>query len=194
MVLLVVGLVAFVGLAAVVLRLADRVEASSTPLLVVVWLTYVLHADTVILAAFSDVGRLDVPAGPTLLIAGLLGAVGLVVFVLAALALAREAQLVRGEASALVRSGPYGWSRHPQDLGWGLLLLAVAVAGANVVGLGLVVVFFVFVRRLWRIEEGRLAERFGAAYAGYRAAVPVLPLGRRRAESGAVLPGRRGNR
>ena len=186
MVLLIVGLAVFTVLAVVVLRLLDRAEETSTPLLVVVWLTYVMHADTVILAAFSGVGRVALPATPSLLVGGLAGMCGLAVFLSAASALARDADLVRGESRALVTGGVYAWIRHPQDVGWALLLLAVAIAGRSVAGLVLVVVFVVFARRLWRVEEERLAARFGERYEAYRLAVPAVPgarrLGDRRSE------------
>ena len=183
MVLLIVGLAVFAVLAVVVLRLLDRAEQRSTPLLFVVWLTYVMHADTVILAAFAGVGRVGLPATPSLLFGGVVGLVGFVLFFSAASALARDADMVRGESRELVIGGVYARARHPQDVGWALLLLAVAIAGRSVAGVVLVLVFLGFVRRLWRVEESRLTTRFGERYETYRLAVPAVPRARRSSSS-----------
>jgi Phospholipid methyltransferase len=74
----------------------------------------------------------------------------------------------------LVRSGPYGYVRHPIYTG---LLLAVAGTACAIGQMrGLVALALSFVA-LWyksRIEERLMIETFGDAYRGYRAAVKGL--------------------
>ena len=67
----------FVAFAALLLRLAraDLAEAGQWRITTAigVWLLYLFHADTIAATAFTDVGRVDVPAGPFLLAGSLLG-------------------------------------------------------------------------------------------------------------------------
>jgi protein-S-isoprenylcysteine O-methyltransferase Ste14 len=75
-------------------------------------------------------------------------------------------------ASALVRRGPYAWSRNPMYLGWCLIHLGTALA-ARSPGMSITwPVSAVLVHRVVRREERRLAERFGEDFAAYAAAVP----------------------
>ena len=74
--------------------------------------------------------------------------------------------------SALVRRGPYAWSRNPMYLGWSLIHLGTALA-ARSPGMSVAwPVSAVLVHRVVRREERRLAERFGGEFAAYTAAVP----------------------
>ena len=74
--------------------------------------------------------------------------------------------------SALVRRGPYAWSRNPMYLGWSLIHLGTALA-ARSPGISITwPVSAVLVHRVVRQEERGLAERFGGEFAAYTAAVP----------------------
>lgn len=73
---------------------------------------------------------------------------------------------------ALIREGPYRFSRNPLYLGLTLLLVAHAVR-TQALGPFLVVPLFVLVvqRRFVVPEERRLADAFGAEYEAYRRSV-----------------------
>jgi protein-S-isoprenylcysteine O-methyltransferase Ste14 len=75
---------------------------------------------------------------------------------------------------ALIRSGPYRWTRHPIYT-W--LLLAIAGTALDEGNwrslLALALATFAFCRKL-RIEERFLLAQFGDAYRGYRGQVPAL--------------------
>lgn len=74
---------------------------------------------------------------------------------------------------ALVLSGPYRHVRHPRTLGVLCLLVAGALrGGAGMCGLAAGAALLL----VWsaRRDDARLADRFGAAYARYRRAVPLL--------------------
>jgi protein-S-isoprenylcysteine O-methyltransferase Ste14 len=74
--------------------------------------------------------------------------------------------------SALVRRGPYAWSRNPMYLGWSLIHLGTALA-ARSPGMSITwPLSAVLVHRTIQREERRLAERFGGEFAAYAAAVP----------------------
>ena len=177
--LIAIGL--FTALAVCVVRWATADLAATGTLsaksLAASWLLYVLHADTVASAAWGGVLMVDVPRSVALAAGGVLIVTGFAIFVAATLALARHGDFAGVRTQQLVTVGAYAFSRHPQNVGWGILLLGVAVAGRSLGALALVAVFAVFVERYVRLEEHQLKRDFGAAYDDYRARTPaVLPL------------------
>ncbi|HEY2807793.1 MAG TPA: isoprenylcysteine carboxylmethyltransferase family protein [Steroidobacteraceae bacterium] len=74
----------------------------------------------------------------------------------------------------LIRSGPYGWVRHPIYTGLLAALLGSAIALGELRGLlGLLIVLGSFWRKL-RIEEGFMRELFPGQYQRYMDEVPAL--------------------
>lgn len=102
-----------------------------------------------------------------------------------ALAATRAAGAVDlADPDRLVVSGPYGHTRHPMYLAWGLVYAgAVLVAGSGW-GLVLAPALAAWVTTEAAAEERRLAARFPRRYALYRERVPRF-VGRRR---GGVRP------
>ena len=167
-------LAVFIAIAVLVVNAADR-ERDATGLLAMgVFFAYLVHADTVINAAYLDVGRVEVPKLPFVVLGGVVIAVGAVLFLGATRVLARDGDFRELQTNRLVTSGPYAWLRHPQDIGWGLMLLGVAIAGRSYVGVVLVVVFGLFVERLWRADEKQLERRFGDDFRRYRATTAAV--------------------
>jgi len=75
-------------------------------------------------------------------------------------------------ASSLVTSGIYRYTRNPMYVGDVLILLAVVVFFANPLGIVAVVLFVAWMNVLQiPAEERALRERFGEAYDAYRARV-----------------------
>jgi protein-S-isoprenylcysteine O-methyltransferase Ste14 len=116
-------------------------------------------------------------------------AAGLLLVVLGAILALRSAFLLagrgrpqRGPRPALVLAGPYLRMRNPLLAG-GLLVLAGAALTVESTWLALVALAAALGAHLWvvRIEEPRLRDRFGAAYAEYLRRVPRwLPRRRQR--------------
>lgn len=76
------------------------------------------------------------------------------------------------KSTAIVRSGPYAFTRNPMYVGMALILLGYCVYLANVASVLAVVVFCVYITRFQIIPEERMLLRnFGDAYARYIAAV-----------------------
>ena len=173
------ALAVFCAAALVVLRLVarqaggDATRSAAVPA-VAVWLLYFLHADTVAAAAYADVGRVSLPGAPFLAVGLTVAAAGWALFLAATFTLAGRGRFAGLRPTALVTAGPYRFSRHPQNTGWALLLLGVAVASRSVIALVLVGVFAVFSARLTRIEEDELERRHGGDYRAYRDATPLL--------------------
>lgn len=75
----------------------------------------------------------------------------------------------------LTTSGPYAHTRNPMYLGSFVIGLGLTLAGGGWVWPAAFGLFFVIVYAPTMSREGRaLAERFGAAYAEYAAAVPAF--------------------
>jgi protein-S-isoprenylcysteine O-methyltransferase Ste14 len=76
------------------------------------------------------------------------------------------------EASCLVRSGIYRYTRNPMYLGLLLILLGWAVFLANIVAFIFLPAFVVYLNRFQiRPEEKALASAFGQDFASYRSKV-----------------------
>ena len=81
------------------------------------------------------------------------------------------------EGHELIRSGPYGWVRHPIYTGLLVALLGCAIARGAVGSLiGVAICVAALIRKL-RIEERWMGERFGAEYTSYsNTTAALLPL------------------
>ena len=173
------ALVAFAVFSVVVLRIAraeaGRAEATGMASGLAAWLLYLFHADTVGAAAFTDLGRLPAPELPFLVIGGTAAALGFALFLAATVTLVRHGGFEGLRTSQLVSSGPFRLCRHPQNAGWALMLLGIAIASRSVIALLFVAVFAVFSARLAHIEELGLLRRFGTRYASYRDRTPAFP-------------------
>jgi protein-S-isoprenylcysteine O-methyltransferase Ste14 len=183
------GLVVFALLAALLLAMTnseERAQALSGPAAIAVWFVYLIHADTVVSAAYVSTGKITaIPKTPALVVGILVGAAGFALFAWATRTLVNRGGFEGLRATNLVTTGPYALMRQPQNTGWGILLLAVAIAGRSLISLALVAVFCVFVAFLERVEERALRTSFGLDYELWRETTPLLPRGRRHARQAA---------
>jgi protein-S-isoprenylcysteine O-methyltransferase Ste14 len=74
----------------------------------------------------------------------------------------------------LVRSGPYGWVRHPIYTGILFGFIGSALAGTRWGGLVAVAIVFAAFWRKLKLEEHFMTETFGDAYRQYREQVSAL--------------------
>ena len=177
MVALVAAVVAFTLFAILVLAWAEQDYERRGTLgwrsAVAAWLLYLFHADTVATASFTDVARVGLAREIALVLGVLVGTTGLVLFMAAVVALVRRGGFDGLLSTRLVTDGAFGLSRHPQNLGWTLILLGFAIGSGSLIALLLVGLFAVFVHRYTQLEERHLLEHFGDAYARYRGEVPA---------------------
>lgn len=141
-----------------------------SPLSVVgVWVLYVGHF--VVTAAAAAASRWPVPLHDTIAVIGgmlLLGVGGLLF--LAGIVSFRSFRRMSGmDTSTLVTTGAYRWSRNPQNVGWALFLVGVALLGRSGLALLMAAVFLASFRAYVAAEEEFLERIFGAAYRDYRA-------------------------
>ncbi len=83
----------------------------------------------------------------------------------------RRVYLARGE---LVTDGIYNFIRHPQYLGFFLVILGFLIQWPTVLTLAMAPILLFMYRRLARREEEQLIEQFGENYERYRARVSAF--------------------
>jgi len=111
------------------------------------------------------------------LAAGLLAAIGAVVIVLGVAAFRRAKTTLNplqpGDASVLVASGIYRFSRNPMYLGFAILLLAWVIYLSAWPAVLVVAAYVAYMSRFQiKPEERALGARFGQAFVEYKQAVP----------------------
>jgi len=177
------GLVVFALLAALLLAMTnseERAQALSGPAAIAVWFVYLIHADTVVSAAWISTGKIDaIPKTPALVVGIAVGVAGFGLFAWATRTLVNHGSFEGLRATRLVTTGPYALMRQPQNTGWAIMLLAVAIGGRSVIAVALVAIFCVFVAFLERVEDRALRTSFGLDYELWRETTPLLPAGRR---------------
>lgn len=100
--------------------------------------------------------------------------VGAIVYLTARLQLRSFRQTWALRTNRLLTTGIYRLLRHPQNLGWGLLLVGAALLGRSGVALALTGAYVVTCLIWLPFEEAFLERRFGSAYARYCRYTPAL--------------------
>lgn len=145
----------------------------STRMAVAVWALCAGHAALTGVAAWRGVWPMPVGAAVSVPVAAVFVVIGAAVFAAGAVAFRSLRRMSGLETNVLVSSGVYRWCQNPQSLGWGLILVGVAVFGQSGLALTLVVMFGgVFHIYLVVVEEPYLEQMFGDAYLKYRLNTP----------------------
>lgn len=150
-----------------------------------IYLSYALHAAFVAACARGHVIELSV--FPLVCAIGglVLAGFGFVLFVAGAISFGsiRRMSGISSDADVLITGGAYRFSRNPQNVGWILFLLGLALAGRSLLAMATVIgfaaLYHVYVRR---VEEPYLHRVYGESFASYVRATPRY-LGRRRRAS-----------
>ena len=147
----------------------SRAAATTTTALVA------MHALTVAIAAGGEVWQFGLPVALAIGLGIVLVAFGLVLLA-GALRSMDSLDRITGQVSdRLVVEGAYGRLRHPQVLGWGLVLAGIAVSGRSWLAVALVGAYALAVAAFLRVEEEHLRRTYGEAHERYRSAIPALP-------------------
>jgi len=73
----------------------------------------------------------------------------------------------------VIATGIYQWSRNPQNLGWGVVLMGIALLGRSALAYLMAILFFLIIHiYLVKIEEPYLESVFGEKYREYRSKTP----------------------
>jgi len=136
---------------------------------VIVWAAYLVHASIVIWAVVLRM--LPLPIRPALAIplGIVLTSVGLAIAT-AGIVHFRSIQRMSGlKADKLITKGIYAWSRNPQNLGWGLVLLGITVIGSSGFAILLLILFAMIIHAyIVFLEEPYLEKVYGETYRHYR--------------------------
>jgi protein-S-isoprenylcysteine O-methyltransferase Ste14 len=95
------------------------------------------------------------------------------------------ARLSGRRADQLVQTGVYRWSRNPQNVGWGVALVGIALCGGSGAALLLTSVFWIAFRAYIPIEESLLERVYGDEWRRYREIAPRF-FGRPRRANGSA--------
>lgn len=136
------------------------------------WSLYAAHAVLVMFVAAKSVWALSLPQ----LLAGGVGvaliAFGILLYGAGAAVMRSLARMSGRRADRLITSGAYRFIRHPQLVGWALVLLGVAVWGRSLLALLLVVLYLIGLSLLVPTEESKLEQVFGQEYRDYKRQTP----------------------
>ena len=135
---------------------------------------FIVSAGGVILLGLTDWSRSIIPAGIRIVVGVPLWLAGniLALWAIAALGVAPSS----GDEGALVRRGPYGFSRNPQYLGFIIGLIGWALMADSALTLIASIVGIIPLVLVPLAEEPWLLDRHGAAYKEYKRTVPRFVL------------------
>jgi protein-S-isoprenylcysteine O-methyltransferase Ste14 len=137
-----------------------------------VWAAYLLHAAAVVYAVWQPLGRVPLDRSLARTIGGGLLLIGVSLTVVAVIQFGSVQRLSGREIAVLVKAGVYRWSRNPQNLGWAITLLGIAVVGMSLVSALLVALFACAIHlHIVVVEERHLENVFGGEYRAYRETV-----------------------
>lgn len=132
-----------------------------------VWATYISHGLLTMFASWKSLWSFSLENYYAYSIGLLLCVIGTYLYV-AALVSFRTYQRMAGlQTDKLVTTGIYRWSRNPQNVGWILFLLGIAIAGKSGMALLLVVIFWVMFCSYLPIEERHLEKLYGNEWREY---------------------------
>lgn len=148
-------------------------QGQLTPLTaVLVYAFYVLHAGLVISPALRNPKPLPLSRVLAVALGTLSVLVGSGLGVAGARQFGSPEQVSGLEPGQLVTDGVYRYSRNPQNVGWGIALLGISLAGRSGVALVFTAIFFAVFRPYTPIEERHLERTFGEEYRRYRDVAP----------------------
>ena len=145
-----------------------RKQTLSTLSVTGVWVLYLVHLGTTIAASALSVWC--IPLVPTVSWGAgiLLIGIGAIVCGIGTWSFHSFKRMSGQETTKLVTTGIYRWSRNPQNVGWVLLLLGVALLGRSGLAVLLTVLFWGLFVGYTRLEEQYLGDVFGEEYREYK--------------------------
>jgi len=137
-----------------------------------IWITYVGFTSLVAGVAWQGVWPLDLPQGMISAIGAVCLVLGLALVVAGLTAFSSLARATGRDQSRLTCSGVYRWTRNPQNVGWALGLLGIALLGRSGLALMLAAAFWLLFWAYLPTEEKHLERLFGDEWRAYAASTP----------------------
>ena len=133
-----------------------------------VWVLYTLHFGLILIAAADSTWSFPLPR-PLSVGGGILCLLIGAIVCFAAMASFRSLKrLPVMNTNRLITGGIYRWSRNPQNVGWTLVLIGIALLRTSAMVLLLAALFWIGFRMYLPLEEQLLERIFGDAYRTYR--------------------------
>ena len=150
-------------------KIYDKGEPYTNKLLTIWFMMWAFHHAPVILASVYGVWPL--PLNKIVALAGgsLTVIAGVIILAVGMGAFGSYDRSVGKDTSELITGGIYRWSRNPQFIGWGLILLGISFAGRSGFALALTVLFMIVLH--WytvRLAEPYLERLHGETYLAYK--------------------------
>ena len=137
-----------------------------------VWIVYVTHTAIAAWASWASVWPLQLDPTPARTVGAALVIAGLCTLAAGMIEFRSLARMSGRRPDHLVRTGIYRWTRNPQNVGWGLALLGVAIYGRSAAALLLAVEFWIVFRLYIPVEERFLDSVYGEHWHDYSEATP----------------------
>ena len=151
------------------------------------WLAYALHVGLTFYAVWKGVWPLPLSKVVSVGTGSVLSACGLTLYVAAAISFRSVARMSGMRSERLVVRGVYRWSRNPQSVGWGLVLLGGSLLGRSALALAMTALYGLITRLIVPLEERNLEQLFGNEYRQYRSRTARY-LGLPKKTSGTEMP------
>lgn len=138
------------------------------------WAAYLFHSSLLFYTSWVSVWPLPISLNVALRIGIPVALAGLVIYGLAASGFRSWAWATGLEHPRLVRCGIYRFFRHPQYLGWTIVLFGIALIGRSALAFILVGVLAGVFAMIIPMEDRRLVSRFGDEYSQCRRQTPCI--------------------
>lgn len=136
------------------------------------WTLYPLHTALTVFTAWNSFWPLPISKTLSVVTGAAISLFGLGLYVAGIIAFRSFKRASGLKVNKLVTSGIYRWSRNPQMVGWGLVLLGVALIGRSALALILVALFRLMFWVTLVVEEEYLEQVFGEEYRKYCSRTP----------------------
>lgn len=129
---------------------------------------YTLHFAIELIAAWARLWPYSSYRYPSIVLGIILSLAGTVFLAFGILHMEDFRSMTGIETGELVTSGVFRWSRHPQNLGWGLFMVGVGLVSRSLLALLMALVFWVMFVAYVPLEERYLEDLYGEAYREYQ--------------------------
>lgn len=136
------------------------------------WALYLLQTGMTVYAAWRPSSLLPANERGATVTGGVLALFGSILYSTSLVEFGSLRQVSGLEEGGLVTSGPYRFSRNPQNVGVGLTLTGISLSNRSTAALLLSAFFWIIFRLYLPIEELHLERTFGKDYRLYRSKTP----------------------